>query len=329
MGRPDDGTDPTGFYNAEFFVPLKDRGEWPKDHRAGRLANALRPARPHQGRAGRGDAARPGRRRFPGVDWNFSQQIRDNVMETLSGVKGENSVKIFGPDLDELERLAKNVRERLVNVPGIENVGIFPIKGQSNLEFAIDREKCALWNVSVAQVQDALQTAVAGKAFTEMVEGERTFDITIRWPEQLRKNENLILDIPVDVHQEPRDSPMATSATGPAMAELGLRGTSLPLPAFSGSSFNTTFGAPASVPRRELGDLVVPIDEHGVPESRRQLRPLRRIDHRPRTGQAVDRREVQRPQPRPGQRRGRGPAGHGRHCFKAPTRPSGAASSRK
>ncbi len=200
----------------------------------------------------------------PGVDWNFSQQIRDNVMETLSGVKGENSVKIFGPDLDELERLAKIVRERLVNVRGIENVGIFPIKGQSNLEFAIDRQKCALWNVSVAQVQDALQTAVAGKAFTKMVEGERTFDITIRWPEHLRKNENLILDIPVDVIKN-RVIPDGTSATGPAMAELGLRGTSLPLPSLSGSSFDPTYSAQTSVPRRKLGDLVVPIDEHGVP----------------------------------------------------------------
>ena len=115
-----------------------------------------------------------------GVDWNFSQQIRDNVMETLSGVKGENSIKIFGPDLDELERIAKIVRAKLVGVRGIASVGIFPIKGQSNLEFAIDRERCAMWNVSVAQVQDALQTSVAGKAFTQMVEGERTFDITAR-----------------------------------------------------------------------------------------------------------------------------------------------------
>ena len=173
-GRPDDGTDPTGFYNAEFLVPLKHEDEWP------RLKSSARAGWQVAGHRGQHQSElveamqRDLDTAIPGVDWNFSQQIRDNVMETLSGVKGENSVKIFGPDLDELERIAKQVQTRLASVPGIESVGIFPIKGQSNLEFAIDREKCAQWNVSVAQVQDALQTAVAGKAFSEMVEGERT-----------------------------------------------------------------------------------------------------------------------------------------------------------
>ncbi len=143
MGRPDDGTDPTGFYNAEFLVPLKTRDQWPAlvDRQGWR--RWLGP------RARLKDELVDTMQRdldnaIPGVDWNFSQQIRDNVMETLSGVKGENSIKIFGPDLDELERLAKLVRTRLSSVPGIENVGVFPIKGQSNLEFAIDRQKCAL-----------------------------------------------------------------------------------------------------------------------------------------------------------------------------------------
>ena len=139
-GRPDDGTDPTGFYNSEFLVPLKHEEDWPKvvERRGwgkrfgprartkGELVEAMQHAL---------DDA------IPGVDWNFSQQIRDNVMETLSGVKGENSIKIFGPDLDELERIARRVQSRLARVPGITSVGIFPIKGQSNLEFAIDREK--------------------------------------------------------------------------------------------------------------------------------------------------------------------------------------------
>ncbi len=263
-GRPDDGTDPTGFYNAEFQVPLKNRDDWPKDHPRGGWKNIFgrrAPSKDELVEAMQRDLDRA----IPGVDWNFSQQIRDNVMETLSGVKGENSIKIFGPDLDELERLAKVVRERLVNVRGIESVGIFPIKGQSNLEFAIDREKCAMWNVSVAQAQDALQTAVAGKAFTKMVEGERTFDITIRWPEHLRKNENLILDIPVEVIKN-RVIADGAPASGPATAELGLRGTNQPLPSLSGSSFDPTYAAQTSVPRRKLGDLVVPIDEHGAPD---------------------------------------------------------------
>src|SRR5262249_23261114 len=114
-----------------------------------------------------------------GVDWDFSQIIRDNVMESLSGVKGENSVKIFGPDLDELERLAEQVKNVLAGVRGVENAGVFRIKGQSNLEFTIDRPKCALWNVSVADVQNVIQTAVGGKACTQVIEGERAFDLTV------------------------------------------------------------------------------------------------------------------------------------------------------
>jgi heavy metal efflux system protein len=264
MGRPDDGTDPTGFYNSEFQVPLKHEEEWPKlQERTGwrrilgpraRTKDELVVLMQHD----LDDA-------IPGVDWNFSQQIRDNVMETLSGVKGENSIKIFGPDLDELERIAKDVRTRVKKVRGIESVGIFPIKGQSNLEFAIDREKCAMWNVSVAQVQDALQTAVAGKAFTDMVEGERTFDITIRWPENLRMSEEEILNIPVDVLKNrvsPDNAPGSTSGS-----ELAMRGSRVPLPALSGSSFNTTYNNAAVVPRRRLRDLVVPLDARGLPDN--------------------------------------------------------------
>ncbi len=262
-GRPDDGTDPTGFYNAEFQVPLEKEEAWPKvvERHGWRRLLGMR-ART------KGELIDEMQRDLDnaivGVDWNFSQQIRDNVMETLSGVKGENSVKIFGPDLDELERLAKIVRARLMYVRGIESVGVFPIKGQSNVEFAIDREKCAMWNVSVAQVQDALQTAVAGKAFTQMVEGERTFDITVRWPESLRKNEDLILDIPVDVVKN--RVIVDTGSNGSSNGDLTLRGSNVPLPAITGSALNTTFNNPANVPRRRLGDLVVPIDEHGAPD---------------------------------------------------------------
>jgi len=265
VGRPDDGTDPTGFYNAEFQVPLKNEDTWPK------VVERTGWRRIFGARARRKDELVVAMQRdldnaIPGVDWNFSQQIRDNVMETLSGVKGENSIKIFGPDLDELERIARDVRSRVMKVRGIESVGIFPIKGQSNLEFAIDREKCALWNVSVAQVQDALQTAVAGKAFTDMVEGERTFDITIRWPENLRKSQEEILDIPVDVLKNRVSPDNAPGSSGGS--ELGLRGSNMPLPALSGSSFNTTYNNSAAVPRRRLRDLVVPLDERGLPDQK-------------------------------------------------------------
>jgi heavy metal efflux system protein len=261
MGRPDDGTDPTGFYNAEFQVPLEQEDQWPKSQPRRWLGWLLGPRAKTKNELV-DEMQRELDRAIVGVDWNFSQQIRDNVMETLSGVKGENSIKIFGPDLDELETIARDVRARLTKVRGIQSVGIFPIKGQSNLEFAIDREKCAMWNVSVAQVQDALQTAVGGKAFTQMVEGERTFDVTIRWPERLRKNEDLILDIPVDVVK----NRVVADGSGGAGRDLAPRGTSMPLPAFSGNSFKTAYNNAASVPRRRLRDLVAPVSETGAPD---------------------------------------------------------------
>ena len=126
-----------------------------------------------QGRAGQGDERRRSTEHFPGVDWDFSQIIRDNVMEALSGVKGENSVKIFGPDLDELEELAEQVKDALATVPGVENAGVFRIKGQSNLEFPVDREKCACWNVSAADVQDVIADGRRRQGVTQMTEGEK------------------------------------------------------------------------------------------------------------------------------------------------------------
>src|SRR5205823_1477969 len=138
-------------------------------------------------------------RHFPGVDWDFSQIIRDNVMEALSGVKGENSIKVFGPDLDRLEELAEKIKEKLAAVKGVDNAGVFRIQGQSNLEFPVDRRKCARWNVSVADVENVIAAAVGGKAATQMTEGGKAFDISIRFPESLRNNEQAILAIPVDV----------------------------------------------------------------------------------------------------------------------------------
>src|SRR5207248_7073402 len=143
--------------------------------------------------------------RVVGVNWNFSQNIRDNVMESLSGVKGDNSVKIIGPDLDKLEQLAEQVKTRLADIKGIENVGVFRTKGQPNLEIPIDPLKCSLWGVSVADVEDVIQTAVGGKPVSKMIEGEIRFDITLRWPAELRESEEAILNIPVDVSNNTTD----------------------------------------------------------------------------------------------------------------------------
>jgi cobalt-zinc-cadmium resistance protein CzcA len=137
--------------------------------------------------------------RVIGVNWNFSQNIRDNVMESLSGVKGDNSVKIIGPDLDKLEELAGQVKGRLSAIHGLENVGIFRTKGQPNLEIPVDPQKCSVWGVSVSDVEDVIQTAVGGKPVSTMIEGEKRFDITLRWPGELRASEEAILNIPVDI----------------------------------------------------------------------------------------------------------------------------------
>src|SRR5262249_19387340 len=119
--------------------------------------------------------------------------------EALSGVKGDNSVKIFGPDLDQLEVLATQVKNKLQEVRGIENVGIFHIRGQSHLEFRVDAEKCQKWGVMTADVNNVVSSALGALAQSSMIEGEKRFDIAIRWPRGLRSNEAAILDIPVDV----------------------------------------------------------------------------------------------------------------------------------
>lgn len=256
MGRPDEGTDPTGFYNSEIFVTLKAREEWPKSEKETNLLRKLffGGERPRTKDELVHAMEKKLERAVIGVDWNFSQAIRDNVMETLSGVKGENSVKIFGPDLNQLEKIAEEVKRKLTAVRGIESVGIFGIMGQSNLEFPIDRDKCALWNVKVEDVQDTLQTAVGGKAFTEMVEGERKFDIALRFPEQLRQNVDRILDIPVEVN---------VAVEEPAVAP----GRSPSMPAYAGSRASAPLKA-SGVPRRTLRDLVTPLADDGTLDPR-------------------------------------------------------------
>jgi cobalt-zinc-cadmium resistance protein CzcA len=278
VGRPDDGTDPTGFYNAEFFVPLKPEKEWPAvKPRQGwrRLFDGQRTRTKTELVRDMNDELA---RNLIGVDWNFSQNIRDNVMESLSGVKGDNSVKIIGPDLDKLEQLADQVKTRLANVPGVESVGIFRIKGQPNLEFPIDREKCNRWGVSVGDVENVIQTAVGGKAVTQLVEGEKTFDVTLRWPEKLRGDEQAILNIPVDVANNQvtpgfvpglPQTPMAGPSTG-----ISSSGSSAPMPSQTGSAYGATLNNLSSSPRRRLGDLVTPVDADGNPDpAGRFLRP--------------------------------------------------------
>jgi cobalt-zinc-cadmium resistance protein CzcA len=270
MGRPDDGTDPEGFYKSEFFIPLKPQNDWPAVvQQSGwrTLFGAMRPRTKLELIAAMDAELKAA---VPGVDWNFSQNIRDNVLESISGVKGDNSIKIIGPDLDELQRLAQEAQRILLTIPGIENVGVLDIMGQPNLEFPVDPEKCNRWGVSVADVENVIQTAVGGSPFSRMIEGEKSFDITLRWPRRLRDNEQAILDIPVDVSNNQVSGSFITAVpgtriTGGAVA-LSTYGTAMPGPAIAGSMFNGTMNYLAGSPRRRLGDLVTPLRADGTPD---------------------------------------------------------------
>ena len=266
-GRPDDGTDPTGFYNTEFFVPLKPNGEWPKSKVVTGWRRWWSATRPRTKEELIADMNAELSKSIAGTNWNFSQNIRDNVMESLSGVKGDNSVKIFGPDLDQLERLADQVKTRLTQVPGVANVGVFHVMGQPNLEIPVDSRKCNYWGVNVSDVEDVVEIAIGGKAFSQMIEGEKRFDIALRWPERLRNNVSTILDIPVDVsnNQTDDDTPgngvpaNETSAAG----NLATIGTSLTETRFSGSEFGAAQTNLDRTPRRRLRDLVTPLNDDG------------------------------------------------------------------
>ena len=260
IGRPDDGTDPTGYYRVEIFAPLKPQQDWPKEmEQTGwrKWLHGAKRARTKPELVKRiNDELRD---KIVGVDWNFSQYIRDNVKEAMSGVKGDNAVKIFGPDLDKLEELAQKTKVILEGIPGIEDEAIFNIKGQSNLEFRVDLEKCARWGVTAADVNNVIQTAVGGKPMSTMIEGEKLFDITLRWPKLLRESESSILDIPLDITNN-----TVVLGTGPAPAPNPL-GSGSAMPSQTGTPANTanTFG---NTMRLRLRDLVSPVGKNGSPD---------------------------------------------------------------
>lgn len=269
LGRPEAGTDPTGFYSAEFLVPLAPREEWPA-------------VVPQTGWLGWFQASRPRTKLelisamnqdltevLGGVSWNFSQIIRDNVLEVLSGVQGENSAKIIGPDIEQLEQLGQKVVGAMREVPGVQDVGLYRIMGQCNLEIPIDRDKCSLWNVSVADVHNVIQTAIGGKPISKMIEGEKSFDITIRWPKRLRDDEADIFDIPVDVTEntvvDPSNAGMTATPFSSGTSAIASRGYSRPLPSLVGSREGSILSEFTSAPRERIRDLVTPEggDEHG------------------------------------------------------------------
>src|SRR3954471_17699000 len=199
QGRGDDGTDPDGSFVAEFFVPLKPREEWPsgltKEEMVRQMSQQLR-------------------REFVGVDFNFSQYIQDNIEEAVSGVKGENSVKIFGRDLAELERLSKSLKTEIATVPGVTDPGVFSLLGQPNLVVRIDRAKAARYGFSVGDINAVVQAAIGGQEITRVYEGEYNFALTIRFAPEYRGNVEAIRSIPVALPSNDPKAPTAYIALG-------------------------------------------------------------------------------------------------------------------
>jgi cobalt-zinc-cadmium resistance protein CzcA len=180
-GRPDDGTDTTGFFNTEYFVDLKPKDQWRPVFRKNKdeLISAMNTELS----------------KMPGVGWNFSQPISDNVEEAVSGVKGELAVKIYGDDLRTLEAKGDQIVSIMSGIKGVEDLGLFRVIGQPNLNYTVDRAAAARFGINVADVQDAIQTAVGGNAVTQVLKGEARYDVVLRYQPQFRDTQEAIDNI--------------------------------------------------------------------------------------------------------------------------------------
>jgi cobalt-zinc-cadmium resistance protein CzcA len=203
MGRPDDGTDVSTFNNAEFLADLKPAGQWrpqfhdKKDEVIAAIQNDFK--------------------RFPGIDFNFSQNIQDNVEEAMSGVKGENSLKLFGNDFEELTRLADQIQGIMNGVPGITDVGVFDVTGQPSLLVSIDRTKAARFGLQPQDVNNIVQAAVGGAPVTTIIDGDRRFDFAVRYSPEFRDTPEAIGKILVPTTPDGPQVPLS------AIADVTLR----------------------------------------------------------------------------------------------------------
>jgi len=181
-GRPDNGSDASPFSNVEIFVPLKPYDQWPwgltKEKLTAQIEKEFKDA-------------------LPGATFNFSQYIQDNVEEAISGVKGANSVKIVGPNLEKLEELAEQVRQIMSEVRGVTDLGVFHVMGQPNLNIKIDREKTARQGINTGDVNNVVQAALAGTVATTLLEGDRAWNVTVRYPKEYRDSVEAVGDIKV------------------------------------------------------------------------------------------------------------------------------------
>ena len=183
-GRPDDGTDSTGFFNAEFFVPLKPFDQWPKGTDKDKLTSDMNDAL---------------EKAFPGVEFTFSQYIQDNVQEAASGVKGENSVKVFGPDLEVLAKVAEEIKNAIATVPGITDLAVSASLGQPTIKIDIDRAKAARYGLAPGDINATVQAAIGGQAAGDVYENgsDRHFPMIARLAPRYRENIEAIRRIPI------------------------------------------------------------------------------------------------------------------------------------
>jgi heavy metal efflux system protein len=183
-GRPDDGTDATGFFNAEFFVPLKPSDTWPagvdKEVLTERVTTALAD-------------------QFPGIEFNFSQYIEDNVEEAASGAKGENSVKLFGNDLETLERTANKIKDVLAAVPGVTDLAVLYSLGQPTVKIEIDRGRAARYGLAPGDINATVQAAIGGQAAGDLFEegSDRHFPMIVRLAPEYRQSLDAIRRITI------------------------------------------------------------------------------------------------------------------------------------
>ena len=181
-GRPDDGSDASPFSNVELFVPLRPYTQWPKGMTKDKLID---------------EALAKFNSTLPGINFNFSQYIQDNIEEGISGVKGANSVKIVGPNLDTLTDLANQVRDQMAQVRGLTDLGIFPVLGQPNLNITVNRTNAARYGLNSGDVCAVIQAALGGTVATKVLEGDRQFDVAVRYPAEYRDTLDKIRDIKV------------------------------------------------------------------------------------------------------------------------------------
>ena len=181
VGRPDDGTDTTGFFNTEYFVDLKPKDQWRPVFRQQKEALIAAMDRELE--------------KIPGVLWNFSQPIADNMEEAVSGVKGELAIKVYGDDLRLLEQKGDEIVGVMRGIKGVQDLGLFRVIGQPNLNLEVNRQAAARYQLNVADVQDAIQTAAGGNAVSEVLQGERRYDLVLRYQAPYRDTQEAIQNI--------------------------------------------------------------------------------------------------------------------------------------